>query len=61
MAHILVLGQRTQWITGNAFQISFQPDWQIDNGFVNWPIMARTQILEHTGGGAQTKDFCAVS
>lgn len=29
----------------NAFQISLQPDWQIDNDFVNRPILARSQIL----------------
>ena len=35
--------QRTEQITGNTFQISLQPDWQIDNGIFNRPI-AHTQI-----------------
>ena len=34
-----------------AFRISFHPDWQIDNGFFNRPIMARTQIPIHWCGG----------
>lgn len=47
-------------ITGKAFKISFQPDWQTDNGF-----------FEHTNHGAysnpdtqvkaQNKDFSIVS
>ena len=37
--------QRIQQITGNAFQISFHPDWQIHKGFFNKPIMVHTQIL----------------
>ena len=37
--------QPTQWITGSAFQISFYPDWQIDRGFFQKPIMACRQIL----------------
>ena len=47
-ADILVLGtQWTQRITGNAFRISLQPDWQIDRGFFNnRQIMACTQILD---------------
>ena len=32
------------------FRISFHPDWQIDNGYFNWPIMARTRILVHMQG-----------
>ena len=36
--------QRTEQITGNTFQISLQPDWQIDNGIFNRPIIAHTQI-----------------
>ena len=49
--HILVVGtRRTQRITGSAFRISFHPDWQIDNGFFNRPIMTRTKILVLTGG-----------
>ena len=39
--------QRTQRITGSACQISFHPDWQIDNGFFRKPIMTHTQILVH--------------
>ena len=34
----------------NAFQISFQPDLQIDNGYFNKPIMAHTEILVHMVG-----------
>ena len=34
-----------------AFRISFHPDWQIDNGFFNRPIMARTQIPIQWCGG----------
>ena len=29
---------------------SLQPDWQIDNGFFNRPIMAHTQIVVHRKG-----------
>ena len=50
----------SQLLTRNAFQISFQPDWQINNGLFNTPIMARTQILVHRLE-AQNKDFRAVS
>ena len=32
----------------------------MDNTFFNRPIMARTQILVHRGGGGQNKDFSAV-
>ena len=57
--------QQTQRVTGSAFRISFQPDWQIDNGFFKWPIMARSQILVYRrgggGGGGQNKDFGDVS
>ena len=60
-ADILVLvPQRTQRITESAFQISFHPDWQIDNGFFKRPIMARTSI-PGTQVEAQNKDFSAVS
>ena len=52
--------QRTQWITGNAFRISFHPDWQINSGFFNRPIMTPTQILV-LSWGIQNKDFGAVS
>ena len=45
-ADILVLGsKRTQRITGSAFRIFFQPNWQIGNGIFNRPIMERTQML----------------
>ena len=45
---ILVKGpQRMEKITGKAFKISFQPDWQTDNGFLNTPIMVHTQTLIH--------------
>ena len=37
--------QRTQRITENEFQISFQHDWQIDNGCLNRPVMVHTQIV----------------
>ena len=37
-------------ITGSAFRISFQSDWQIYIGFFNRPIMARAQILVHRRG-----------
>ena len=51
--------QRIQRFTGNALRISFQSDWQINNGFFNRPITARTQILVLSW--AQNKDFGAVS
>ena len=55
-----VLGpQRIQRFTGNALRISFHSDWQINNGFFNRPITARTQILVLSW--AQNKDFGAVS
>ena len=46
----LVLGpRRTQRITGSAFWFFFfQPNWQIDNGYFNRPVMALTQILVHS-------------
>ena len=55
-----VLGpQRIQRFTGNALRISFHSNWQINNGFFNRPITARTQILVLSW--AQNKDFGAVS
>ena len=51
--------QRIQRFTGNALRISFRSDWQINNGFFNRPITARTQILVLSW--AQNKDFGAVS
>ena len=40
-AYILYLGtQRTEQINGNTLQITLQPDWQIDHGILNRPIMA---------------------
>ena len=54
-----VLGpQQIQRFTGNALRISFHSDWQINNGFFNRRITARTQILVHSW--AQDKDFGAV-
>jgi len=41
-------------------EISFNPDWQIDNGFFNKPIIVRSQILVHSEG-AQNKYFGVVS
>ena len=32
------------------FGISFHPDWQINNGLFNRPIIKRTQILVHRLG-----------
>ena len=56
---LIVLGpQRTQQETGSAFRISFHPDWQIDNGLFNRPIMTRTQILKHTGDPEQGFQCC---
>ena len=60
----LVTSAQERWNprTGNAFRISFQPDWQIDNGFCNNPIMARTQILVLIWGLITwIMDFSAVS
>ena len=57
-----VLGpQQTQQTTRNAFQISTQPDWQIDNGFFlqtghSWRI-----IKSWKTGGGRNKDFSTVS
>ena len=51
--------QGIQRFTGNALRICFQSDWQINNGFFNRPITARTQILVLSW--AQNKDFGAVS
>ena len=53
-ANILGLGPN------NAFQISLQPDLQIDNDYFNNLIMAHTEILVHMVG-AQDKHFGAVS
>ena len=51
--------KRAQEITGNAFRISLQHDWQIDNGFFHRLIMACTQILVHVWG--PNRDVRAVS
>ena len=40
-------------------EISFNPDWQIDNGFFNKLIIARNQILVQSEG-AQNKYFSVV-
>ena len=45
----------------NCIRISFQPDWQIDNGFFNKPIMVCTQIVRCRVEGTQNKDFSTVS
>ena len=42
-----------------VFRISFHPDWQIENGIFNRPIIGLTQILVH--GWSWNKDFGAVS
>ena len=39
--------KQTKWITRNAFRNLLQPDWRIDSGFFNRPIMACNQILVH--------------
>ena len=39
------------------FQVFFHPDWCIDNGLFNRPIMARTQILVH-GWGPKQEFLC---
>ena len=48
--------------TGNASQVSLQPDWQMDNGMFNNSVLACTQSLLHTvgeGGGAGAElGFC---
>ena len=60
----LVMSESSADILGlgpnNAFQISLQPDWQIDNGYFNKPIMAHTEIQVHMVG-AQDKHFGAAS
>ena len=50
----MLLGhQRTQRITGSVFRIFFHPDSQIDDEFLNRPIMGPTQILVYTCGGPE--------
>ena len=50
----MLLGhQRTQRITGSVFRIFFHPDSQIDDEFLNRPIMAPTRILVYTCGGPE--------
>lgn len=49
-------------ITGKALKISFQPDWQTDNGFLNTPIMVTGAYSNpDTQVKAQNKDFSIVS
>ena len=36
--------------TGNAFQVSLQPDWQMDNGMFDNPVLVCTQPLLHKVG-----------
>ena len=57
-----VIGERTrdrlsELLAGNAFQISLQPNWQIDNGFFNRQILA----LGGTQLRAQNNNYSAVS
>ena len=47
--------QLTQRITGKAFRISLRPDWQIDSGIFNRPIMTSTQILAGTHVRVRTR------
>ena len=49
---ILILSARfpvVKWRSRSVAKSAYS-DWQIDNGFVNRPIMARTQILVHRWG-----------
>ena len=46
-----------QRIIGSACQIAFHPDWQIDNGFFQRPVMARTQILVEAQGLRHSADI----
>ena len=58
-ADIPILGPRlTRRITEKAFRISLRPDWQIDSGIFNRPIMANTQILVHIWGLGQGFKRC---
>ena len=40
------------------FWVSFHPEWRIDNGLFNRPIMVRTQILVHGWGPKQGFRCC---
>ena len=41
-------------LTGNVFWISLQPDWQINNGFLNRPIMVWDYLISwYTGRGPE--------
>ena len=46
----------SELLAGNAFQISLQPNWQIDNGFFNRQILA----LGGTQLRAQNNNYSAV-
>ena len=52
--------QQTQQITGNAFWISLQPDWQIDNGIFEQANHS-VYSIPGTQVRAQSKGFGAVS
>ena len=39
--------------TGNAFQVSPQPDWQIDNGMFNNPVLYSIPVTQGGGGGRE--------
>ena len=39
-----------KWVSNFVY-----PDWQINNGFFNRPIMVRTQILVHSWGGPEQR------
>ena len=46
-------------LAGRAFQLIFShPDWQIDNGFFDRPIMAHTKILVNRWGPEQVFWHC---
>ena len=45
ISEILGSMESAHWITGNAFRISLHPIGTIGDGFLNFSIMARSQIL----------------
>ena len=48
ISEILGLMESAHWITGNAFRISLHAIGTIGDGFLNFSIMARSQILVNT-------------
>ena len=48
ISEILGLMESAHWITGNAFRVSLHPIGTIGDGFLNFSIMARSQILVNT-------------